>query len=278
MVSVHYCPLTLVRYQARFLGAWQRWRRPVFLVCQAPAVCLSPLHSCLLDRCQSLTPGLSTLNPHTHRGNCSLGGCLLSLCSTIYHQSVHRHLSSSPLHPDITGLRGLNPQVLQLPKSLLNPFLSSCPPSSLPPPSSVSSPCRGSLTIPRQSAFIRSLWWKPIVTKVSCCQPQRPFRGPAVCTPCSSPPLYHLPLSISPPPFVVFIVLLESQTHLCYFCLQLRLCQTLMLPFSAAVHFYLCQWLLISPLSKLLQMSFFMGGGCFSHYNNTCSKWAPHAD
>lgn len=77
-----------------------------------PSVCVSvstPLHSRLLDRCQSPTLGLSTLQPHTHRGNYSLGACLLSLCSTIYHQSVHRHLSFSPLHPDITGPQGLRP-------------------------------------------------------------------------------------------------------------------------------------------------------------------------
>lgn len=120
---------------AGFLGARRRWRRPVFLVCQTPAVCPSPLRSCLLDRCQSSTPGLSTLNPHTHRGNYSLGACLLSPCSTIYHQSVHRHLSSSPLHPDITVPRGLNPQVLQLLESLLHRFLS---PSPLPAPPSLS--------------------------------------------------------------------------------------------------------------------------------------------
>lgn len=77
-----------------------------------PSVCVSvstPLRSRLLDRCQSPTLGLSTLHLHTHRGNYSLGACLLSLCSTIYHQSVHRHLSSSPLHPDITGPQGLRP-------------------------------------------------------------------------------------------------------------------------------------------------------------------------
>lgn len=77
-----------------------------------PSVCVSvstPLRSRLLDRCQSPTLGLSTLHPHTHRGNYSLGACLLSLCSTIYHQSVHRHLSSSPVHPDITGPQGLRP-------------------------------------------------------------------------------------------------------------------------------------------------------------------------
>ncbi|KAI4806367.1 hypothetical protein KUCAC02_017195 [Chaenocephalus aceratus] len=77
-----------------------------------PSVCASvstPLRSRLLDRCQSPTLGLSTLHPHTHRGNYSLGACLPSPCSTIYHQSVHRHLSPSPLHPDITGPRGLRP-------------------------------------------------------------------------------------------------------------------------------------------------------------------------
>lgn len=229
--------------------------RPVFLVRQASPVCLSPLHSCLLDRCQSLTPGLSTLNPHTRRGNCSLGGCLVSLCSTIYHQSVHRHLSSSPLHPDITGLQGLNPQVLQLPKSLLNPFLSPCPLFAPLPPSSASSFSCGPLTVLQQSAFIRSLWCKPIVTKVSCCQPQRPFRGLAVFTLCLSSPLCHLPVSLptppSSPPLVGLIVLLGSQTHL-YLCLQLCSCQTLMSPFSAVVHFYSCQRLLISPLSNFL--------------------------
>ena len=61
----------------------------------------------------------------------------------------------------------------------------------------------GSLTIPWQSAFIRSLWWKPIVTKVSGCQPQRPFRGLAVCTlHLSSPPCHSLLLLLLlPPPF-----------------------------------------------------------------------------
>lgn len=183
---------------AGFRGAWRRWRRPVFLLRQTPAVCLSPLRSRLLDRCQSPTLGLSTLHPHTHRGNYSLGACLLSLCSTIYHQSVHRHLSSSPLHPNITRLQGLNPQVLQLPESLLNPFLSPSP-LSLPPPRSPLHPF-GSLTIPWQSAFIRSLWWKPIVTKVSRCQPQRPFRGLAVCTLHLSSPPCHPPIP-PPPPF-----------------------------------------------------------------------------
>lgn len=77
-----------------------------------PSVCVSvstPICSHLHDRCQGPTLGLSTLQLHTHRGNYSLGAGLLFLCSTIYHQSVQRHLSSSPLHPDITGPQGLRP-------------------------------------------------------------------------------------------------------------------------------------------------------------------------
>lgn len=77
-----------------------------------PSVCVSvstPLCSHLRDRCQSPTLGLSTLQLHTHRGNYSLGVSLLFLCSTIYHQSVRRHLSSSSLHPNITGPQGLRP-------------------------------------------------------------------------------------------------------------------------------------------------------------------------
>lgn len=248
------------------------------------SVCLPLLPVCsrLLDRCQSPTLGLSTLHPHTHRGNYSLGACLLSLCSTIYHQSVHRHLSSSLLHPDITGPQGPGPtsaaitwaSPLSFSPSLSLPFGFSLSLVLLPLPPLSSLPL-GSLTLPWQSAFIRSRWWKPIVTKVSSCQPQRPFRGPTACTLYLSSPPWHPPLRL-PLPFAT--ILLKSWPHLCCFCLQLRPLQTLMSLFSAAVHFYLCQPLLESPLSNLLQMSLFMGSGCFSHYINMCIKWALHID
>lgn len=107
-----------------FQGPRQR-----LLVRLLPSVCLVrpsplPFRSRLLDRCQSPTLGLSTLQPRSHRGNYSLGVCLLSRCSTIYHQSVHTHLSCSPLHPDITGPQASDPQVLQLPGLFFHPPLS----------------------------------------------------------------------------------------------------------------------------------------------------------
>lgn len=104
-----------------------RGPRRRLLVRLLPSVCLSlplPFRSRLLDRCQSPTLGLSTLQPRSHRGNYSLGVCLLSRCSTIYHQSVYRHLSCSPLHPGITGPQASDPQVLQLPGLFFHPPLS----------------------------------------------------------------------------------------------------------------------------------------------------------
>lgn len=150
------------------------------------------------------------------------------------------------------------------------------PSSSYPLASSLPFPPLTTLPIPWQSAFIRSLWCKLIVTKVSGSQPQRPFRGPAVCAlHLSSLPRYssslHLPLHSCSLP--------KSWAHLCCFYSQLRPLQTPMSVFSWAVYFSCGQPLLKSPLSKMLQMSlFFSGQRHLSCSINMCVKWALHID